>query len=165
MKKILSLLLCMALTACFFAGCSKGDGKSAEQEKFDSLMPSESTNYDELIPIYEFAGTYANDDYTVLAEQESDQILKFTVTTNTNENGKGYEWQMAGYFSDQTYRVHYTEAVKYAVTFDKNGAETDRTAEYENGSGTMQFTDNNKLFWENNSERLDGSLELARVNN
>ncbi len=163
MKKALCVLLCVALTVCIFAGCSKGDGKSAEQEKFDSLKPSESVNYDDLIPIYEFVGTYTNDDYSVVVEQESDQILTFIVTTNTNDDGTGYEWQMTGYFSDQTYRVNYTEAVKYAVTFDKNGDETDRTAEYEIGSGTMQFTDSDKLFWENDTERLDGSIELARV--
>ena len=162
MKKALCVILCAMLTACVFAGCSK-ESKSAEQEKFDSLTPSESVNYDELIPIYEFVGTYTNDDYTVVVEQESDQILSFTVTTNKKDGNTGYEWQMTGYFSDQTYRVNYTEAVKYAVTFDKNGDETDRTAEYENGSGTMQFTDSDKLFWENDTERLDGSIELARV--
>ncbi len=161
MRKLLSVILCAVLTACVFAGCSK-NGKSVEQEKFDSLMPSESVNYDELIPIYEFVGTYTNDDYTVLVEQESDQILKFTVTASA-EDGTGYEWQAQGYFSDQTYRVNYTECVKYTVTFDNNGAETERTAEYENGTGTMQFTDRGKLFWENDSERLDGSNELSVV--
>lgn len=163
MKKALCVLLCVALTVCIFAGCSMGDGKSAEQEKFDSLKPTESVNYDDLIPIYEFVGTYTNDDYSVVVKQESDQILTFIVTTNKNDDGTGYEWQMTGYFSDQTYRVNYTEAVKYAVTFDKNGDETDRTAEYEIGSGTMQFTDSDKLFWENDTERLDDSIELARV--
>ena len=165
MKKALCVLLCVALTVCIFAGCSKGDGKSAEQEKYDNLTPNESANYDDLIPIYEFVGTYKNDDYTVAVEQESDQILKFTVTTNKNEKGSGYEWQITGYFSDQTYRVNYSEGVKYTVTFDKNGKETGRAAEYENGSGRMQFTDSNKLFWENDTERLDGNTELKKSEN
>ncbi len=162
MKKVLCVILCAMLTACVFAGCSK-EGKSAEQKKFDSLTPSQSVNYDELIPIYEFVGTYTNDDYTVVVEQESDQILSFTVTTNKKDGNTGCEWQMMGYFSDQTYRVHYTEAVKYTVSFDKNGEETDRTAENKNGIGKMQFTDSDKLFWENDTERLDGSNEFVKA--
>ena len=160
-KKLLCVLLCVVISACVFTSCTTSGSKA--QKKYDSLVPSESVNYDELIPIYEFAGIYANDAYTIVAEQESDQIMTFTVTTNDND-GKGYEWQMMGYFSDQTYRVNYTESVKYSVTFDKNGKEIGREKEYENGSGRMQFTEKNELFWEDNNEVLDGNNELKRTN-
>ena len=162
MKKIICVVLCAVLSACALAGCSKG-GNSQKSKDADNLFPSESVNYDKLTPIYEFAGTYKNDDYTVVVELESDQILKFTVTTNKNKDGRVDEWQMTGYFSDQTYRVNYNQAVKYTVDFDENGEEKQRTAEYENGSGRMQFAEGNKLFWEHDTQKLEGNTELTKT--
>ena len=160
MKKLLSLLICATLIVCVLAGCAKSNERT--QDELDALRPSESVNYEELMPIDEFPGTFQNDEYTVVAEQVSDQIMKFTVTSAITDD-KGYEWQMSGYFSEQTYRINYTDSAKYAVTYDENGQEISRTAEYENGSGRMQFDGKDKLLWNENYENRDGKIELERA--
>lgn len=163
MKRAISVILCLTLVGCIFAGC-KANTEYKGKEKLDKDMPSESVNYDELTPIYDFEGTYKNDDYTAEVETVSDQILKVIITSNV-ENSKGYVWEITDYFSDQTYRINYTDSIKYAVTYDKNGGEAARETEYENGSGRIQFTEKGKLLWDDSLEKHDEAIEMKKAKN
>ena len=110
-------------------------------------MPSEKVEYDELTPSYEFVGIYENENYTAEVAQKSDEIMFVTVKTKA-QRGKGSEWQIEGYFSEQTYRVNYTKAKEFEIIFDKNGKESDRREVSAVESGKLQFTDGGKLLWE-----------------
>lgn len=157
MKKAICILLCVILSGCAFSACSKNN----KAQENDSLMPSDSVNYDELTPSYEFVGTYENENYTAEVTQKSDEIMFVTVKTKT-KSGKGSEWQLEGYFSEQTYRVNYTKAREFEIAFDKNGKETERKETSNVESGRIQFSDSGKLLWDDYTNSSTDSVELTK---
>jgi cytoskeletal protein RodZ len=109
-----------------------------------------------------FLGAYRNSDYTVNVEQAPDGELTFTVTGKPDGN-VGYEWTITGYYSGDTYRVNYKDAVKEEITYGEDGAETSRKTVYGNGIGRMQFTEDGALLWEDETEAAGGRIVLNRV--
>ncbi len=154
MKKAISLLICAALCVCIFSGCSKiGDAS-----KDVKLKPTEPVNAEDLIPENEFIGTYKNKDYTATVEKNEDGVFTVSIKSAVKDN-KNAEWTLSGYFSSETYRINYTDAVKTVITYDRNGKETERKNEYENGMGRIQFTSDGDLIWNNSLDSFKTQLK------
>ena len=128
----------------------KDDGASGEKEittSEDPLPPpDENVDPETLEPAEDFTGTFENDDYTAYIQRTDDD--KMTVKIVSSETGgKSYEWTMSGYFSHETSRIRYNDAVK------KSGSSTNDS--YSDGSGTIQFTDADNFVWYNNFEPIE----------
>lgn len=118
-------------------------------------------NYEELVPDEDFVGDYKNDGYTAHVEKDENGEMVITVKSVVKE-GVGYEWILKGYFSDETYRVNYTDAVKYVISYKSDGSEKSRETEYSNGAGRITFADTGHFTWTNSIEKLEGSNEFAK---
>ena len=131
--------------------------ESTEEDTAGAEDESEAT-----VSAKAFLGVYRNSGYTVNVEQAPDGELTFTVTAEPDGN-VGYEWTITGYYSGDTYRVNYKDAVKEEITYSEDGAETGRKTVYENGIGRMQFSDDGALLWQNETEASGGQIVLTRV--
>lgn len=151
MKKGIILLLILVLITAFF-GCSKGSNIIGER----ALKPTEAVDEKDLIPTDEFYGTFKNSDYTMVIEKTDNEEMHVSVKS-APKNNVGYEWDFSAAFSISTYRINYTDAVKTKVTYDKNGKETSRSTEYNNGVGRIQFSDKDNLKWENSMDSLNNN--------
>ena len=153
MKRITALLLTAVICAAVFGGCSK-KAVIVEDRK---LKPTEPIKAEDLLPEEEFLGTFVNDDYIMVIEQTDNDRIHITVKSAVKDK-IGYEWDIYSIFSNSTYRINYTDAVKTVVNYDKNGKETSRENEYENGVGRIQFSDSNTLKWENSMDSLSNTV-------
>ena len=155
MKKAITVLLSAVLLVCIFGACAKSDDIIGDKK----LKPTESVNIEDRLEEDEFIGTYANEDYTMTVEQGENGMLKVVVKTPVKDR-VSYEWQFGGYFSRETYRINYTQGVKTVISYDKDGNETGRETEYDDGVGRVQFSDSKALQW--NSSLDDVSVKLER---
>ena len=161
MKKIIALAMVSVLCICVFCACSKKNGDKNDNSSYDVLKPTEEVNIEELVPDEDFVGDYKNDDYTAHVEKDENSEMVITVRSVVKD-GTGYEWVLRGYFSDEYYRVNYTDAVKYAVSYKTDGSEKSRETVYENGAGRISFADTGHFTWSNSMETLEGSNEFAK---
>ena len=150
MKKVLVILLSAALIMCMFSACVEEDGIVGDRR----LKPTESVNEEDLIPENDFVGVYVSDGYTMTVEKRNGEEMLVTVTSPV-KNNVSYEWKISGFFSEQTARINYTDAVKTAINYDKNGKETSRSDEYTYGTGRIQFSDTKNLTWNNTLDRIE----------
>ncbi len=152
MKKVLILSFISVLIICVISGCSKNKDIVGDPE----LKPTEPIKAEDLIPADNFLGTYKNDTYTMEVKKGEDG--QFNVFINSAiENRTSYEWEINAFFSNDTYRLNYTDAVKTVVTYDKNNKELKRTTEYDNGVGRLQFFDDTSLRWENEIDNISNN--------
>ena len=178
-KMIAALTLCFAVCACLFAACKKeppaptgtdastaaptsGTETETEPAPTEEETDGAENESEGNVPAKAFLGVYRNSGYTVNVEQAPDGELTFTVTAEPDGN-VGYEWTITGYYSGDTYRVNYKDAVKEEITYSEDGAETGRKTVYENGIGRMQFSDDGALLWQNETEASGGQIVLTRV--
>lgn len=165
MKRI-TLALALILF-CFFCACSNNseEAKIVNGDKamgsINRLVPSEGGTSKETLPSSAFTGTFANDYCTATVEIDGDEMV-FRIATNEKTDNTYREWLMKGYFSEETGRVNYSNAVKYLITCNKRGDEIQRQVEYDYGSGRMQFDGPDRLVWTNNTELPEGGSELTR---
>lgn len=150
------------------AGSSETQSTGIPDETQSTAAPDEEDDdggedeTGETVSAKAFLGAYRNSDYTVNVEQAPDGELTFTVTGKPDGN-VGYEWTITGYYSGDTYRVNYKDAVKEEITYGEAGAETSRKTVYGNGIGRMQFTEDGALLWEDETEAAVGRIVLNRV--
>ena len=125
----------------------------------DSLFsgPEASVPPEELRPDNDFAGLFANDAYTALIRKNENGEMQVTIASATADPALS-EWTMSGFFSDESYRIRYADAVKSLITFDAGGTETGRETVYENGSGTIRFSDPNHFLWDNDTEPIENNV-------
>ena len=147
MKKIIAVLLCAALFASFFAACKK---ENNTQTSDIILKPTQKVNTASLKPEADFLGTYANEAYTVEVTKAEDGQLHISIRENAKT--ADISWEMDGWFSKETCRVNYTDAVKV-----ENGE-----TKYDYGTGRLQFSENGTLIWDNYTEQLSGSTEMQK---
>ena len=152
MKKAIVVFLSVIISLSFFSACSK----KGEFVKTKELKPTETIKAEDVIPKEKFIGIFKNDEYTMTVEETDDDQMHVTIKS-TVKNKVGYEWEIYALFSENTYRINYTDAVKTIVNFDKNGKETERKTEYENGVGRIQFEDVNILIWENSLDNIENN--------
>lgn len=161
MKKITIILLAATLCLALFSGCSaKSENKSAYEE--DKLAPTEAVDPETLLPSEDFLGTYQNEEYTLTAVINENDEMVITITSAIHE-GVGYEWVCQGYFSDENYRVNYTDGLKYKIAYDNAGTEQSRETVYDYGAGRIQFSDTDHLLWKNNVEDIEENTEFTRI--
>ena len=158
MKKLITVLLCVAVCGCIFGGCAKKNNAAGNT---DLLQPTTAIDIEKLQPDEDFVGDYKNDDYTAHIEKNENDEMVITITS-VPKDGIGYEWVITGYFANETYRVNYSDAVKSVITFNKKGAEKSRKEEYNYGAGRIQFSDDSHFEWHNSVERLEGSNQFAK---
>lgn len=156
MKRAIVIILAVALCVCVLCSCNKKNPDGS-----DNLKPTEPINIEELVPDEDFVGDYKNDDYTAHVEKSDGGEMVVTIKS-APKDGVGYEWVIQGFFSDETYRVNYTDAVKYTVSYNSNGKEKSRETEYENGAGRITFADTEHFTWNNSMENIEGSNEFIK---
>ena len=161
MKKILAIIFAAALCFTVLCSCSKKDNANNSADRSDRLKPTENINIEELVPDEDFVGDYKNDDYTAHVEKNDGGEMVITIKS-APKDGTGYEWVIQGFFSDETYRVNYTDAVKYMVAYSSSGNERSRETVYDNGAGRITFTDTEHFIWNNSMEILEGSNEFTK---
>ena len=157
MKKIILIGICVLFCASLLSACSSDKGYTNDI----MLKPTEAVDASALLPEESFLGTYKNEDYTAEVTKADDGQLSIIIKSAVVK-ASGSEWHIEGFFSETTYRVNYTDAVKENLSFDKTGKETSRETEYDYGSGRIQFDENGKLVWLNGTEKLSGSNELTK---
>ena len=161
MKKLVTILLCAAVCCCVFGACAKNSNKNNIADNTDLLQPTTAVDIEKLQPDEDFTGDYKNDNYTAHIEKNAEDEMVITIKS-APKDGVGYEWVIKGFFSAETYRVHYSDAVKTVITYNKKGGEKSRKEEYNYGAGRIQFSDDKHFVWNNSVERLDGSNEFAK---
>lgn len=93
------------------------NGDSAEK-----LKPTKSVDIEKLVPDEDFAGDYKNDDYSAHIEKNDECEMVITISSEAKD-GIGYEWVIKGFFGDETYRINYTDAEKFKISYNSSGAE------------------------------------------
>ena len=149
MKRALILLLSVMLCACFLASCSKGDVGIGDIE----LKPTKAVNAEDLISAEKFIGSFSNKEYKMTVQNAEKGLVHVTIKSKIKKN-VSYEWEIEAFFSEQTYRINYTDAIKTVVKYDKNGNETNREEMYNNGVGRIQFSDSDNLTWQNSVDNI-----------
>ena len=136
-------------------GGSEGSQAADEPERItkeslpDLTIPPESLRPDD-----DFTGLFSNGEYNALiTKNDGDEMAVAIVSAKPDKTG--CEWTMSGYFSDENYRIRYSNAVKTVITYGKDGSEASRVTEYENGSGVIQFSDTGAFTWINNMEPIE----------
>jgi predicted small secreted protein len=161
MKRIIIalLVLCCLLCACKKTGGADVTNGGDVIGEIEKLVPKTDESKEALTES-ELTGVFTNETYTVNVDSDNGEMV-FTVSAKGKEENTGYEWVIKGFFSSDNNRVNYTDAVKYVISYDKNGNERSREKEYDYGSGRMQFTDKDHLTW-NNITELSGGSDLVR---
>ena len=150
MKRMLCL---MAVLVMIFMLCACG-AKNPEPAGSEAL-PDDGQN-----PVMNFIGVYGHDRASVMVEPDGMDGAKITVTwaSSAAENA---EWVMSGKFDDETRSVHYTDGVKTVYIWNEQGDIESETVEYENGEGTITFSDGDALTltWDDAQEHIaDGTV-------
>ena len=84
--------------------------------------------------------------------------VRITWGSSAAENA---EWVMSGKFDPETLTVAYTDCVKTVYVWNEQGEIDSETVEYENGEGTITFTDGEalSLTWDDAQEHIaDGTV-------
>ena len=125
----------------------------------DSIFsgPEGSVPPEALRPDNDFAGLFRNDAYAAAVIKDENGEMRVTIVSVSGEPAAA-EWTMRGYFSDENCRIRYTDAVKSLVTYGAGGVETGRETEYENGSGTIRFSDPDHFLWDDNTEPIEKNV-------
>ena len=145
MKKMICLaaVLVMVFSLC---ACGAGDAAPAGSE-----IPAE----DGQNPVMNFIGVYGHDRASVMVEADGMDGAKITVTwpVSAAENA---EWVMSGKFDAESLTVEYSDCVKTVYIWNEQGEVDSETVEYENGEGTITFTDGEALTltWDDAQEKI-----------
>ena len=165
MKRILAVLSALLICLCIFTACGKNK-KTVEDETViapeDIIKPTEAPELGTVRTEDDLFGSFDSGDYTATLEAGENGTVVFTIKDKAVDN-KSHEWVIKGYFGNENNVVNYINAVKYEITYDRTGAEKNREALYENGTGRMVFDGRDSFVWKNSFETLDGKNEFTRV--
>ena len=150
MKKMICLITALVMVFSLCA-CGAQDAKPAGSE----VLPDDGQN-----PVMNFIGVYGHDRASVMVEPDGMEGAKITVTwpSSASENA---EWVMSGEFDAETLTVHYTDCVKTVFIWNEQGEIDSQTVAYENGEGTVTFTEGEtlSLTWDDAQEHIaDGTV-------
>ena len=159
MKKAITVLISFILCVALLSACSGNKDVVIKSEK---LSPTEAIDAEKLKADEDFAGDFKSDIYTAHIEKDKNGEMVVTIRSAV-KNNIGYEWKISGFFANETYRINYTEATKYVITYKSDKTEKSRKKEYEGGSGRIQFSDSNSFKWNNDMEKLESDKEFERI--
>ncbi|MBQ6496912.1 MAG: hypothetical protein IJI74_07075 [Firmicutes bacterium] len=139
MKKRFIILLAMFM-AFAMAACGSSDTKDASDDGQN--------------PVMNFIGDYCWERADVHVEAGEGNLAMITVTWG----GSAFEsaqWTMSGDLDTDALTVKYSDCVKTNVVYDDDGNVTSEKVEYENGTGTITFSDgeNLTLTWDDDQEQ------------
>ena len=155
------LMFALICTACSDTS-SNGTAYTIETRMF---KPTEASDKKGIISKENFFGDFKNDTYTAHIQKKEDNededAIIITIQSKIVDKER-YEWTMSGYFSEVSMRINYTKAQKDIVKVDSFGNEIEKTVDYINGMGRIQFSDIDHFEWENNYEQIpDASFTRA----
>lgn len=164
MKKWITMLLVLvmlfSLAACSAKEPEQKDAAPAEAtadaaETTETAQP-EADAEDGQNPIMNFVGVYACDRASILVEA-TDQAdgVKFTVTWGSSA-AEHSEWVMTGKFDAEKLTVAYEDCTRTDIVFKEDGTVDSETVVYENGTGTITFSDADglTLTWDDAMEHM-----------
>ena len=145
MKKIVCLIAVLVMVFSL-AACGAKEAEPAGSE----AVPDDGQN-----PVMNFIGVYGHERASVMVEPDGMDGAKFTVTW-AGSAWETAEWVMSGTFDDETKTVTYTDCVKTVYVWNEQGEIDSETVEYENGEGTITFTDGEalSLTWDDAQEHI-----------
>ena len=150
MKKWICLIAVLVLV---FSLCACGAKDAAP-------AGSEAAAEDGQNPVMNFIGVYGHDRASIMVEADGMENAKITVTWGSSA-AENAEWVMSGKFDPETLTVQYTDCVKTVYVWNEQGEIDSETVEYENGEGTITFTDGEalSLTWDDAQEHIaDGTV-------
>ena len=125
----------------------------------EAQITVEVTENTELIAVFEFAGgedgqnpvmnvigEYASDRAKARVECEGDEDARITIEWGGSDAGLA-RWVMSGRLDTDTMTVEYDNCVKTIVTYGEDGKIAGETTEYENGTGSIVFGEDNTFTW------------------
>lgn len=154
MKKMLSLLLALAMVFVLAACASKAAPSGSEAEAAEPAEDGQN-------PIMNFVGNYACDRASILVEADGVDGAKFSVSWGSSA-WEHSEWTMSGKFDPDTLTVEYTDCVRKDVVFAEDGSVDSETVVYENGFGTIHF-DNGDLYWKDDEEHVADDMVFVNT--
>ncbi len=160
MKRTIAVLAAIFVSLGIFCSCGKSSEKSekSKSESYmlpeDKIVPTEEINLETAKSEDSLFGSYKNDTYTMDIEAGENDMTVFTVRSNIKDR-VSYEWVIKGSYSPSGNLVNYFSAVKTEIVYDRNGDEKEREVIYDNGSGRMLFTGENRVIWKNSFEDIE----------
>lgn len=154
MKKWICLLTVLVLVFSLCA-CGAKDAAPAGSEEAEAAAQEDGQN-----PVMNFIGVYGHDRASIMVEADGTDGAKITVTWGASA-AENAEWVMSGKFDPETLTVAYTDCVKTVYVWNEQGEIDSETVEYENGEGTITFTDGEalSLTWDDAQEHIaDGTV-------
>ena len=144
MKKLLSILLALAMIFSM-AACSSKEEAPAEEEGQN--------------PVMNFVGDYASDRCTITVEVGEGKVANFTIDWASSAAERS-EWTMSGEFDEENNSVYYHDCTKKDQVFAEDGSVSSEETVYEGGHGTFTFNpEDNTLTWTDDIENIaDGAV-------
>ena len=128
---------------------------SAEPE---TPADEENEEADEDNPVLNFAGPYFCEGCSIFIEAAGSKTCKATITWSQNPSEIS-EWHMSGPFDTDTLSFKYENCVKTKYVYGDDGLITGTETVFENGTGSIAFTEEYVLSWIDDSEHpADGML-------
>ena len=154
MKKWICLLTVLVLVFSLCA-CSAKDAAPAGSEEAEAAAQEDGQN-----PVMNFIGVYGHDRASIMVEADGTDGAKITVTWGASA-AENAEWVTRGKFDPAALTGAYTDCVKTVYVWNEQGEIDSETVEYENGEGTITFTDGEalSLTWDDAQEHIaDGTV-------
>lgn len=157
MKNYRSILLAAA-AAMMLAGCAKPAGGQPEPaEASPSQTPAETAALaaDEAgqNPVMNFVGEYGAGRASMKVEASGEDNAVISVHW-ANGAAEYVLWTMSGPLDPDKLTVTYADCVKKTVVMHDDGTPEDETIEYENGTGTVDFSSMNAAVWTDDQENI-----------
>ncbi|MBO7709867.1 MAG: hypothetical protein J6S83_05330 [Lachnospiraceae bacterium] len=113
-------------------------------------------------PVMNFIGKYGAGRATILVEAEGSDRAKVMITWGSSA-WEHSEWEMSGPFDDETLTITYDDCVKKNVSYEDDSEEGTEEIVYENGTGTITFSDGEtlSLTWKDDQEDIAGDTEFV----
>lgn len=182
MKKIIAVLsvICLLfLAACGSPSSSAGTEAPAATPEIivtETVAPSpepvepepsaepepatvvETDEPDEDNPVMNFVGPYFCEGCSIFIEAAGSKTCKATITWSQNASEMS-EWHMSGLFDTETLSFKYEDCVKTKYVYGDDGLITSTETVFENGTGSIAFTEEYVLSWIDDTEHpADGML-------
>ena len=111
-------------------------------------------------PVMNFIGVYSAERPEILIEAEGSENGKVTVTWGSSYREHS-EWEMSGLFDSETKTITYDNCTRKNFVFREDGELESVETVYENGSGTIEFSDTDELSLIWNDDMEDAADELV----
>ena len=184
MKKTIAILfvICMLFTAACGSAPAAGKSESAPAETpnvtlvepepssapapapAETPAPSPEVEEDANVevdgqnPVMNFVGPYVCGGYSVFVEADGAKKARISITTSQSATELA-EWTISGDFDTETLSINYKDAVKTLYVTGDDGLIKSTETVYEDGTGTIAFTEEGMLSWVDEKDHVaDGML-------